>query len=158
MRPILSVFAGFLLTACHHTPTARLPADAPRVGLVVEDRGSSSVAEGAVPALRIAVAAELAEHGYATTEATRPPGAATLTLRTETEFFAQVAGRYRWTVRVRATIDRTSDRVEKTWDIPVFLVYDHEREVEAVQAAIPSIERHLDALLDEALPARSGRE
>lgn len=139
------------LAACHQRPVVTLAPDAPRVGVVVDSDRSPGTAPSAVASdLRAAVARELAEHGYAA--ATTPPVAATLHLSTETDFFAQVAGRYRWTVRVRATLDRPGSRVENTWDIPVFMVYDHERDDDAVRAAIPSIERHLDAWLADALP------
>ena len=148
MRACLGFSTWLFLAACHHTPAMLLSPDAPRVVVVAEDSGGSFGTDPsrATSFLVAAIAQELAEHGYATTTAATSSATTTLTLRTQTEFFAQIAGRYRWTVRARATLEGSGRRIENTWEIPVFLVYDHEREADAVLAAVPSIQRHLDTL------------
>ncbi len=74
-------------------------------------------------------------------------------------FFSQMNGQYRWTVDVQLSLapkappsssGATSDRFE----VPVFLLFDHEAEPEALLGALPVIERRLGALLDQHLVAQ----
>ncbi len=67
---------------------------------------------------------------------------------------SQLNGRYRWTVQVTATLAQASkpeQAVSSAFDVPVFLLYAHEREAEAVAAAAPVIERQVGHLLDQVL-------
>lgn len=84
--------------------------------------------------------------------AERADGAPLLLLvETEVAFYSQLEGRYRWTVEVHLTIASTSDpgaSVTRSFEVPVFLQFHHEREPEALDAAAPVIERRLASLVD----------
>lgn len=59
-------------------------------------------------------------------------------------FSTELQGRWRWTVDVRATIDPPDgDPVTTAFAVPVFLDRFQDREVEALEAAMPGIERRL---------------
>lgn len=71
-----------------------------------------------------------------------------LLLECAPRFSAQVNGRYRWTVDVRATIG--PDHADaRQFTVPVHLLYAHEQEEEALVEAAPLIARELGRLLDD---------
>lgn len=74
-----------------------------------------------------------------------------LLVETESRWYAQVAGRYRWTVDVFMTFGGADGEVlsQQGFEVPVFLVYDHEREAAALRAAEPVIARRIGELVDE---------
>lgn len=72
-------------------------------------------------------------------------------VETEVSFYAQLSGRYRWTVDVRATVtgaDNFEGGSTEEFSVPVFLLYDHEREERALMEASGDIERKVGILLD----------
>lgn len=69
----------------------------------------------------------------------------------EARFFSQLGGQYRWTVTVSASVQSAGGVTTDSFEVPVFLSYDHEAEPEALDAALPVIERRLGALLDNTL-------
>ena len=77
-----------------------------------------------------------------------------LLLETHVEFFSQLSGQFRWTVNVRATVATVTDldsAVSEEFEVPVFLFHYNEREREALEAAIPNIERKVGALVEQFL-------
>lgn len=77
-----------------------------------------------------------------------------LLLETEVEFYSQLSGRFRWTVRVQASVAPREDlgqAVSSSFEVPVFLQFHHEREQAAIEQAAPVIERQVGHLLDEVL-------
>ena len=75
-------------------------------------------------------------------------------VQTEVEFYSQLSGRYRWTVKVTASVadaSKPEEAVTSEFTVPVFLQFHHEREPEALEAAQPVIERQVGYLLDEYL-------
>jgi glycosidase len=67
-------------------------------------------------------------------------------------FFSQLAGRYRWTVQVRAAIaerGQLGDAIIEDYELPVFLEYTHENETDALERVAPALERSLRSLLDD---------
>jgi predicted secreted protein len=67
-------------------------------------------------------------------------------------FFSQLAGRYRWTVQVRATIAERGaldDAIVEDYELPVFLEYTHENETDALERVAPSLARSLRSLVDD---------
>ena len=77
-----------------------------------------------------------------------------LLLETYVEFFSQLSGQFRWTVKVRATVANTNDldsAVSEEFEVPVFLFHYNEREREALEAAVPNIERKVGALVEQFL-------
>lgn len=73
-------------------------------------------------------------------------------VETEARFFSQLQGRFRWVVDVTvavAEVDRPEEAVEATFSVPVFLQFQHQREVEAVAAATGVVTRRLSSLLDD---------
>ena len=74
-----------------------------------------------------------------------------LLVESEARWYAQVAGRYRWTVEVVMTLGGPDGQVlsQQGFEVPVFLVYDHEREAAALRGAQPVIARRVGELVDE---------
>lgn len=77
-----------------------------------------------------------------------------LLVEAQVRFYSQLAGRYRWTVRVEASlapVDQLEAAVVTTIEVPVFLQFHHEREGAALAAAAPAVERQVAWLLDSYL-------
>lgn len=66
-------------------------------------------------------------------------------------YSSQMAGRYRWTVDVALSLQGLGEPERRTFTVPVALVYDHEREQAAADAAAAAIARELREVLDHAL-------
>lgn len=65
------------------------------------------------------------------------------------QFFSQIDGRYRWEVGTSLTASRTEGAVAKDpFEIPVVLMFDHEKEKEAIVYAAPDIANRVGVLLD----------
>lgn len=67
-------------------------------------------------------------------------------------FFSQLAGRYRWTVQVRAAIaerGQLGDAIVEDYELPVFLEYTHENETDALERVAPALARSLRSLVDD---------
>lgn len=77
-----------------------------------------------------------------------------LLVETRARFGTLIEGRYRWTVPVQLTLARRGAEdfpVQATVEVPVFLRFAHERGLEAVEAAGPTITRRLSRMADELL-------
>ena len=62
----------------------------------------------------------------------------------------QLQGRFRWEVDVRMTlIDEKGNTLHRNFTTPVFHQFHHEREVEALYAALPTIKRQLEGLIED---------
>jgi len=74
-----------------------------------------------------------------------------LLVESEARWYAQVAGRYRWTVDVIMTLGGAEGQVlsQQGFEVPVFLVYDHEREEAALLGAQPVIARRVGEMVDD---------
>lgn len=72
-------------------------------------------------------------------------------------YYELLSGRYKWTVFAKLTIARRDDLAAASSvdvDVPVFLLYDHEREAEALRAATPALAERASALIDSYLRGR----
>ena len=81
-----------------------------------------------------------------------------LLVDTTASFYSQMSGRYRWTVAVEAQVRAAptdKNPLSVTFEVPVFLDFDHEREDAAIAAAVPVIQHRLASLLDEWLGGRA---
>jgi len=79
-----------------------------------------------------------------------------LQVKAQARWYAQLAGRYRWTVETQLRLLRSDDETlisETFFEVPVFLLYDHQREDAAFEQALPVIERQLGDLLDRWIEA-----
>ena len=82
-----------------------------------------------------------------------------LVVETEPRWYSQIAGRFRWTVDVDVSFGRSADpngAVHQHFEVPVTLLFDHQREPEAVAEATSIIDRRVAALLDQWLRAEGG--
>lgn len=73
-------------------------------------------------------------------------------------FYAQMAGRYRWSVPLSVQVswrDRPEGALRQTHEVPATLLYYHEREEAAVGEVAPLVARHVEAAV-EAFLAREG--
>ena len=77
-----------------------------------------------------------------------------LVLESRAEFYAQVNGRFRWEVDVKIDIFDGTDHISEEMTIPVFHQFHHERQAEALEAALPTLERKLHSLLNKQLSAQ----
>lgn len=69
-----------------------------------------------------------------------------LLVETETSFYSELSGRYRWVVHTTLSLQPAG--LSDSFDVPVFLQYAHEQEAEAVDQAAPVIARHAGDLVD----------
>lgn len=77
-----------------------------------------------------------------------------LFIETQAEFYAQVNGRFRWEVRAQIDLyDGTEHHVENLV-IPVFHQFHHQRHAESLEAALPTLERKLHAMLNQYIQAQ----
>ena len=76
-----------------------------------------------------------------------------LLVEAKAAYFAQVEGRFRWTVSVRASISSKEggEPLQSDFEVPIVLEFHHEREREALDAAGPVIAPRVGALLDRFL-------
>lgn len=77
-----------------------------------------------------------------------------LVLESRAEFYAQVNGRFRWEVDVKIDIFDGTDHISEELTIPVFHQFHHERQAEALEAALPTLERKIHSLLNKQLSAQ----
>jgi hypothetical protein len=70
------------------------------------------------------------------------------------QFFSQIDGRYRWEVGTSLTASRIDGPSAKDpFEIPVILMFDHEREKEAIVYAATDVANRVGTLLDGVLAA-----
>lgn len=77
-----------------------------------------------------------------------------LVVESSAEFYAQVNGRFRWEVDVKIDLFDGSEHITEELVIPVFHQFHHERHAEALEAALPTLERKLHTLLNKHLSAK----
>ena len=62
----------------------------------------------------------------------------------------QLQGRFRWEVAVKMTlVDDSGNKLHRNFTTPVFHQFHHEREVESLYAALPTIKRQLEGLIED---------
>ncbi len=67
-------------------------------------------------------------------------------------FFSQIDGRYRWEVSTSLTASRADGAMARDpFEIPVVLMFDHEKEREAIVYAAPDIANRVGVLMDGVL-------
>lgn len=72
-------------------------------------------------------------------------------------FFSQLDGRYRWEVATTLTAARPDGtKASDPFEIPVVLMYDHEKEREAIAAASGDIAKRVGVLMDGVLAGAPG--
>lgn len=148
-------FVTSLLAGCLHAPKHATAPEAWPLGLRVELASldtSESVALSEASRRSLEEACRL--RGLAVTT----PGEAPVEMQisAQARWYAQLAGRYRWTVETQLRLIRPgSDEVisETSFEVPVFLLYDHQREDAAFEEALPVVERQLGDLLDRWIEA-----
>lgn len=72
-----------------------------------------------------------------------------LLVETQPVFYSQLSGRYKWNVYVKLTLrDRKGATVVDRFEAPAFLLFDHQRQAEAVEDVVPLISARLAELVD----------
>ena len=82
-----------------------------------------------------------------------------LLVEAHAEYYSQLNGQYRWVVRVNATLSPAGDldaAQSVAFDVPVFLFFYHEKDLAALESAIPVIERRVAAMVDDYLGGLGG--
>ncbi len=77
-----------------------------------------------------------------------------LLIATEAIFYAQVNGRFRWEVNVDLMLKDGETELQKSFVIPVFHQFHHQREAECLEAALPTLEREIHSLLNNYVSGR----
>ena len=73
-----------------------------------------------------------------------------LLVETQAQFFSQLEGRFRWTVDVQFHLLAVDGTIyTRSFSIPVFHQFHHQRETESIEAAEGQIVRKLEGLLDD---------
>ena len=165
---IVSLFAGCL----PKIPRQRLAERAKVAVAYIVDPGYSGVAVTPPEALKKAIAKELDDHNLELVELPlealgnqrltdarfdalkKASGDAPFVLLVEqrVHFFSQLDGRYRWEVSTTLTASRTDGAMARDpFEIPVILMYDHEKELEAIANAASDIANRVGTLLDGVL-------
>lgn len=92
-------------------------------------------------------------------EAHAADGEGVLLVECDARFSTQVNGRFRWNVEGQATIAVKGANEDgilvEPFDVPVHLVYYHQRETEAAADAAPVVARQLGRLLDGFVESRA---
>lgn len=174
-----AAWLGLVLVACVGTgKVTRMPTPtATAVGVLLEAEGRA----GALPApaevigelaatlkarnlITVNVAAELAaKRSTADRLALVAAGAGNAPIvtliETRASFYAQIEGRYRWTIRARVTVAKADalDKAEsEDVELPVVLRFDHQREADALAEAAPQLAGRVGIVMDRFLAGLPG--
>ncbi|MBR2980270.1 MAG: hypothetical protein IKC51_10115 [Myxococcaceae bacterium] len=184
-RPLLPLHTLALLAAlafaagCVKTaPVVKLPEKTPiAVAFVLDDDHQGLVGE--VPeALKKEVSAVLAERNLDLFEIpfasyaevfvpvrdsqrrlarlTNSEAPLTLLVETKAVYFAQLSGRYRWTVSLNLSVARKDGSIEplsSASDLSTFVDFEHQKEPAVISSIASDLARRVGALLDEFLSA-----
>ena len=150
-------------------PRQRLAERAQIAVAYIVDPGSSGVAYAPPDALKKAINAELEDHNLEVIEVPleaivaqrltearfdalkRAAGEVPFVLLVEqrVQFFSQLDGRYRWEVGTTLTASRADgSKASDPFEIPVILMYDHEKEADAIANAASDIANRVGVLMD----------
>lgn len=80
----------------------------------------------------------------------------TLLVETKAIYFAQLSGRYRWTVSLKLSVARKDGSVEplmSSTDLSTFVDFEHQKEPAVIASIASDLARRVGALLDEFLGA-----
>ena len=163
------VFGAFLFTACLPSiPLQKLDTPTPiALGYIVDPTYSGGATTAPQP-LKDAIAAELQKHNLtpvevplevlatqrltdARFEALKKAADAPFFLLIEQRvmFFSQIDGRYRWEVGTNLTSSRADGAMARDpFEIPVVLMFDHEKQPEAIANAKDDIAKRVGVLMD----------
>ena len=170
LRPAIAVLA---CAACiHQAPAPRLPQSAPVSAALLVDRASGvealpAEAEEAVARTlagrnlepRMVDAASVLDGARNTQQrlallARASDAPYLLLLETRVTYYDELQGQFRWMVYGRVSIARRDDlagAASSEFEAPVFLVYEHDKEPEALRAAAGAMAERTAALLDSFL-------
>jgi hypothetical protein len=75
-----------------------------------------------------------------------------LLIETRAEFFSNIGGRYRWTVDAELSLADPQDlsrAIHRSVEIPVFMQFHHEQDLEVLTVASPVLSRELGLVLED---------
>lgn len=170
MRAFLVMVSVSCLLGClPKVPRQRLAERAKVAVAYVVDPGYSGASYSPPEALQRAIRRELDEHNLEVVDVplealasqrltdarfealrrTAPDASFFLLVEQRVHFFSQLDGRYRWEVAVALTASRRDGAMAKDpFEIPVILMYDHEKEREAIASAALDISNRVGLLMD----------
>jgi len=174
MRSFLVVVALLVCGCLPKIPRQRLAEPAKIVVAYIVDPSYSGSAFSPPDELRKAIAKELEDHNLQVVElplelvstqrltdsrfealkkAPQAEGAPYfLLVEQRVQFFSQIDGRYRWEVNSNFTAARADGASAKDpLEIPVILMFDHEKEKEALVYAAPDVANRVGVLMDGVL-------
>lgn len=172
MRALLLVVMVTSLACIPKVPQQRLGARAKIAVAYVVDPGNSGSATSAPDALKQKVAAELdarnlevvevpvsglngqrlSDARYEALRAVAGDAAFLLLVEQRVQFFSQLDGRYRWVVSTSITGGKkVGPGARDPFELPIMLMFEHERESEAIVEASGDVATRVGALLDGVL-------
>jgi len=173
MRALVLLVVFSLCAGClPKIPRQRLAERAKVAVAYIVDPGYSGAAFAPPEALKKAIRAELEDHNLelvevpleaiaaqrltdARFEALKKAGGEApfvLLVEQRVQFFSQLDGRYRWEVSTTLTASRADGaKASDPFEIPVILMYDHEKEAEAIANAASDIANRVGVLMDGVL-------
>ena len=151
MKPIYAVLFLFL-SGC--LPKTSLPVLLPESSVETEVRLQDNSGEWAAASQELSV---LFQDTFAAFGDTTATPSARLKFELSARYFSQLQGQHRWTVSGTLSLFLGSGETdEPTASVPVelavFLDYPHEGEEEALQAALPLLQREVQDLIQGATP------
>ncbi len=170
MRALVLLMVVSLCAGClPKIPRQRLAERAKIAVSYIVDPGYSGVAYAPPDALKKAINAELDDHNLEVIEVPleaivaqrltdarfdalkRAAGDVPFVLLVEqrVQFFSQLDGRYRWEVGTTLTASRADgSKASDPFEIPVILMYDHEKEADAIANAASDVANRVGVLMD----------
>jgi hypothetical protein len=168
-RFVLVLLCGFALSCVPKVPRQRLENATPILVGYIVDPTYAGEATTAPDKLKDAIARTLEERNLsvvevplevlkgeritdtrrAALEAQQPDAPYALLIELRVHFFSQLDGRYRWEVGTALTASKKGGVTTKdAFEVPVILVYDHEKQRAAMNAASQDIAIRLASLMD----------
>ena len=74
-----------------------------------------------------------------------------ITIDFKTEYFSQIAGRFRWVVHVTVLLQEAEQSKIETFSIPVFHKYGHQKDVASIERALPQVLDQISIMINEHL-------
>ncbi|MDP1821920.1 MAG: alpha-amylase family glycosyl hydrolase [Archangium sp.] len=178
MRALVMVLVVAFCAGClPKIPRQRLSERAKVAVAYIVDPGYSGTPFTPPDALKKAIAAELDDHNLELVEVPLEAVSAqrltdsrfdalkkaagevpfVLLVEQRVHFFSQLDGRYRWEVATTLTASRADGaKASDPFEIPVILMYDHEKEREAIANAASDIANRVGVLMDGVLAGAAG--
>ena len=77
------------------------------------------------------------------------PGPNRLTIDFQTEYYSQIAGRFRWVVHATILLQESEQLTIQKLTVPVFHKYGHLQDVASIESALPKVLDEVSLMVNE---------